>query len=179
MYFNEGDRQEGGIWAIETDNPAVWQYATNLSVGPTIKTRPEKFNQNLVEAASAPFVSELPWWLRAKAGETDGVYVPFHGDSPDGTYQAGWAAVTSDPTKKVLYVSEGSFLRPTHPVEVNDGQVEGVVFLQLMLPASDGKRMHVIWGGGDSVVQHGVADILPVPTTPSGPRCLRYQKPVA
>lgn len=165
VWFNEGDHRQGGIWSIEVDNPAVWPYPTDPSQKPVVTTRPGKPDQNLVESASPPFIAPLPWWIREKTGQTEGIYGLVHGDSPDGGYQVVWKVYSLDnPTGKPIYESDGSFLWPTTAIEKDQGQVDGVVFLQAAVLRSDGETLDFFYGSGDRVISHATAKLKDVPT---------------
>lgn len=92
LYVGEGNAQHGGIMALEADRPFEWQWPATEK--PVITARKGFYDQNLVEPAFQPLVSALPPELAKKLGQTEGIYVTLHGDSPPKGYQ-----VTTPPVK--------------------------------------------------------------------------------
>jgi predicted GH43/DUF377 family glycosyl hydrolase len=157
-YWNEGNANHGGIWSAEMKNAAHWQYPVNKNIGHVMTTKAGTFTQELVEPAFAT-VQELSPELSKKTGEKLGIYVMIHGDAPGVGYQVGYRVFSLEhPSGPPLYESMGAFFKPETPVEINQGQVHGVVFMPAMVTTKAG-TVHFFWGAGDFMVGHATAKL--------------------
>ncbi|NCN42289.1 hypothetical protein GW916_13680 [bacterium] len=151
LYVGEGSREHGGIMAIESDSAMGWKWPSDQA--PVIKTREGFYDQNLVEPAFAPVIAPLPKALQESTGQTNGIYVTLHGDSPPMGYQVGYRIFSlDDPTGAPIYTSDGPFLWPQEKYEI-EGQVGKVVFASGSVEFK-GKRF-IYYGAADKFI--GVA----------------------
>jgi len=128
-----------------------WKWPSDQA--PVIKTREGFYDQNLVEPAFAPVIAPLPKALQESTGQTNGIYVTLHGDSPPMGYQVGYRIFSlDDPTGAPIYTSDGPFLWPQEKYEI-EGQVGKVVFASGSVEFK-GKRF-IYYGAADKFI--GVA----------------------
>lgn len=107
-------------------------------------------------------------WTSAKVGpgappiRTDAGWLHiFHGVYPTmsgSVYRMGVALHDLAHPETVLGISDNWILEPTDPWE-RSGYVPNVVFLSAAIPAPDANTLRLYWGGADTVVCTGTADI--------------------
>ena len=73
-------------------------------------------------------------------------------------YRMGVALHDLAHPETVLGISDNWILEPTDPWE-RSGYVPNVVFLSAAIPAPDANTLRLYWGGADTVVCTGTADI--------------------
>jgi len=167
IYIGEGNREHGGIMAMESDSPLKWQWP-KPGIKPVIQTRPGKYDQNLVEPAFVPMIAPLPPALARKYGMSHGIYLCLHGDSPPKGYQVGFRIFSlKHPTGAPIYASDGPFLSPDQSWE-KEGQVGKVVFASGAY-RSDGK-LYIAYGAADSRIGLAIADL-------ADPKPIHFWKP--
>jgi len=148
LYVGEGNAQHGGIMALEADRPFEWRWPETEK--PVITARKGFYDQNLVEPAFQPLLSALPPELAKKLGQTEGIFVTLHGDSPPKGYQVGYRIFSMDnPTGKPIFESEGPFLWPQEKWEI-EGQVGKVVFASGSVEFNG--RRFIYYGAADKFV---------------------------
>lgn len=148
LYVGEGNAYHGGIMALEATKPFDWHWPEDRK--PVITARKGLYDQNLVEPAFQPILHDLPKELAKKLGQTQGIYVTLHGDSPPKGYQVGYRIFSpKDPTGKPIFESKGPFLWPEEPWEI-EGQVGKVVFASGSVEFKG--RRFIYYGAADKYV---------------------------
>ncbi|MGZ3669573.1 MAG: glycoside hydrolase family 130 protein [Bdellovibrionota bacterium] len=149
IYVGEGSKdRHGGIMAMESDAPFGWKWPE--SAKPVIQTENGLYIQNLVEPAFQPLIANLSPELAAKTGQSRGIYVSLHGDSPPKGYQVGYQIFSlEDPTGPPIFRSTSPFLSPQEPYEL-EGQVDKVVFASGSVEFM-GQR-YIYYGAADKVI---------------------------
>ncbi len=166
LFFGEGNGHHGGIMAMATDLPFTSHVDGSFGLTfppqakPVLASRPGFYDQALVEAAHQPLIARLPDSVTAKTGETFGIVLSLHGDTPPWGYSVGWAAFSlSDPEAGPIYRSESPYLKPTLALEKN-GQVDKVVFNSAMVDFN-----------GETLLYYGSADTyISIASAPSAVR---------
>ena len=149
IYVGEGAKNKhGGIMAIESTKPLSWKWPSDRK--PVIQTEKGLYIQNLVEPAFQPVIAALPPQLALRTGQTHGLFLALHGDSPPRGYQVGYQIFNiSDPTGKPIYRSRAPFLSPTDSYELQ-GQVDKVVFASGSVQFKG--RRFIYYGAADRVI---------------------------
>ncbi len=149
LYAGEGAKnKQGGIMAMLADTPFSWKWPLNR--GPSIQTEIGIYIQNLVEPAFQPVIAPLSAELTEKTGETEGIYLSIHGDSPPRGYQLGFQIFKlGDPTGVPIFRSTSPYLFPEKAYEL-EGQVGKVIFASGSV-VFKGQRI-IYYGAGDRVI---------------------------
>ncbi len=148
-HINNGDgtyHAHGGIMALESDSPFAFKWPKNK--GPVIRAQMHTPYQNLVESAYQPIITKLPEHIAKQTGESHGIVLSLHGDSPPRGYQVGYRVFSlDDPNGEPIYSGgDQMYLWPQEDYEIN-GQVGKVVF------ASGAVKFNGRW-----IIYYGTAD---------------------
>lgn len=169
-FFGEGNLHHGGIMSLASDRPFSSHPDGSFglkfpSTSPIMKSRKGYFDQGLVESAHQPEVVRLPAALAEKTGESHGLLLAYHGDSPPHGYSVGYAIFSLDhPGGPPLYRSEGPYLKPIAELE-KSVQVDKVIFNSAMVKFKG--EVLTYSGLGDSyIVVHSAPETRRLPGEP-------------